>query len=453
MPANPPPEVRRGKLLHGLFWGGMALAPIAVLILLFGQSTGALRVAVTLAVLTIVMLAISIAMRPSVEMLRVDIEHRVLDEIERVRVRAREETTTAARNTHRALTDKIQGLAASVHELQTQLDEVQVSGVLAAPESAPALGGGPGVVRRTETVHVTRRTTTVGAGEDDGRGTVYGSRANPVEGEWREGGREADWRDSPRDERRWDGMAQGDRWAEMRADENGRELHVGERRASAHSDDRGAEFRVEDRWAALRRDEPVERRGDGDSNWEAAFRSMGRPASPRALPPSQGEPPSRYTDAWDDDREPVRSRSRESDRPREDWERHFERGYDRGREPDRDRGRDDRRDDRGRDDRGDRGYEDRRRDDRDRDRGRDDRDRDRGRDDRGWLDDRSRDRAYERDDRDRPERDRGHERDRDRDYDHERDRYDRDRDRGYERDREPPYTPRPRSAHPSEYDR
>ena len=105
MPANPPPEVRRGKLLHGLFWGGMALAPIAVLILLFGQSTGALRVAVTLAVLTIVMLAISIAMRPSVEMLRVDIEHRVLDEIERVRVRAREETTTAARNTHRALTD------------------------------------------------------------------------------------------------------------------------------------------------------------------------------------------------------------------------------------------------------------------------------------------------------------------------------------------------------------
>jgi hypothetical protein len=449
MPANPPPEVRRGKLLHGLFWGGMALAPIAVLILLFGQSAGALRVAVTLAVLTIVMLAISIAMRPSVEMLRVDIEHRVLDEIERVRVRAREETTTAARNTHRALTDKIHELAGSVQGLQAQLDEVQASGVL-APQSAPALGGAPGVVRRTETVHVTRRTTTVDAGEDDGRGTVYGSRAASVDGEWRDGGREADWRDDPREERprdqRWDGMAQGDRWAAMRADEHGRELHIGERRSSVHSDERGAEYRVEDRWAALRRDEPAERRGDGEPGWEAASRTMGRPTSPRALPPSHGEPPSRYTDAWDDDREPARSRGRdrgdrETDR-RDDWERAFERGYDRGREPDRDRGRPDR--DRGYDDRGrdDRGYEDRRRDDRGRD--------DRGWDDRGYDDRRRDDRGWDdrgRDDRGRDDRGRGY--DRDRDYDHERERHERERDR----DREPPYAPRPRSAQPSEYDR
>ena len=86
----------------------MGLAPIAVLVLLFGQSTGSLRVAVTLGVLTIVMLAVSVAMRPSVEMLRVDIEHRVLDEVERVRVRSREDITTAARNTHRALSEKIQ---------------------------------------------------------------------------------------------------------------------------------------------------------------------------------------------------------------------------------------------------------------------------------------------------------------------------------------------------------
>jgi len=138
-----PQEARRGKLLQGLFWGGMALAPLAVLILLFGQSTGTLRVAVTLAVITIVMLAVSIAMRPSVEMLRVDIEHRVLDEVERVRVRAREETTTAARNTHRALTEKIQGLAESVDDLRHQLDEVQASGVL-VQHQAPALAGPPG---------------------------------------------------------------------------------------------------------------------------------------------------------------------------------------------------------------------------------------------------------------------------------------------------------------------
>src|SRR5258705_14019988 len=123
MPANHPADVRRGKVPHWLFWGGMGLAPLSVLILLFGQSTGTIRVAVTLAVITIVLLAVSIAMRPSVEMLRVDIEHRVLDEVERVRVRAREETTTAARNTHRALTDKIQGLGESVEDLRNQLTQ------------------------------------------------------------------------------------------------------------------------------------------------------------------------------------------------------------------------------------------------------------------------------------------------------------------------------------------
>ena len=75
MPANHPSDGRRGDARRGearrddahpstspqrkaqaLFWAGMALAPVAVLILLFGQSTGALRAAVALAVITIVLL-------------------------------------------------------------------------------------------------------------------------------------------------------------------------------------------------------------------------------------------------------------------------------------------------------------------------------------------------------------------------------------------------------------
>src|SRR4029450_8259018 len=178
MPATRPPDVRRGKVPHGLFWGGMGLAPLAVLILLFGQSTGTLRVAVILAVLTIVLLALSIAMRPSVEMVRVEIEHRVLDEVERVRVKAREDTTTAARNTHKALSDKIHVLSETIEELRSQVDDVQANGMmLESGHHGPALGPGPGgqgTVRRTETVHVTRRTTTVNNGEETG--TVYGSR-------------------------------------------------------------------------------------------------------------------------------------------------------------------------------------------------------------------------------------------------------------------------------------
>jgi hypothetical protein len=415
----------------------MALAPVAVLIVLFGQSAGALRVAVTLAVFTIVMLAISMAMRPSVDMLRVDIEHRVLDEVERVRVRAREETTIAARNTHRALSDKIHTLAESVEDLRAQLDEVQSSGAL-APPSAPdpvpgGTPGGPGVFR-TETVHVTRRTTMVDASDGPVTGTVYGSRAAgvPMEGEWREERQDArrDEGSHRRDDRggdqRWDGIAAGDRWAAVRDDEHGREFSLGERRTSRHSDDRGSELRVEDRWAALRRDEPRERRehGPAEPSWEAMFPSMSRPAQ-HALPPSRGESPGRYIDDWDDDRDRVpawsRGNDRESDRSRDDWERHFDRGYERP--PDRDRDRD-------------LGYE--------RDRGYEP-DRDRGHErDRGYERDRDRDRGY---DRDRG----GYDRDRDRDPDRG---YDRDRgydDRGSDRDRS--YPPRQRPGHPSEYDR
>src|SRR4051794_19940954 len=114
MPAPHAQDARRGKLVQGLFWGGVGLAPVAILVLLFGSGTGSLRIAVTMSVLTIVALAVSIAMRPSVEIMRVDIEHRVLDEMERVRLRTHDDITTAARNTHRALTERIHILNATV---------------------------------------------------------------------------------------------------------------------------------------------------------------------------------------------------------------------------------------------------------------------------------------------------------------------------------------------------
>ena len=200
------------------------------------QSTGSLRVAVTLGVLTIVMLAVSVAMRPSVEMLRVEIEHRVLDELERVRVRSREDITTAARNTHRALTEKIQAVAETFDDVRHQIGELQASDDLLAKRRGRATGAdlrvrpaaAPGVVRRTETVHVTRRTTTVDAGDDDGRHCLRVEGA--VDGEWRE--RERDM-----------GRCAGDA---LRPATSGRrpaptntasELRVGERRASRRNDD------------------------------------------------------------------------------------------------------------------------------------------------------------------------------------------------------------------------
>ncbi|HEX6873058.1 MAG TPA: hypothetical protein VF163_18325, partial [Micromonosporaceae bacterium] len=195
---------RREKVLHTLLWGGVGLAPLAILILLFGSSTGSLRVAVTLAVLTVVALAISVAMRPSLDLLRVDIEERVFNEVEQARLHTREDITTAARNTHRALTDKIHALTETVEGLRTHLEILQAQAAQVPPAVVPAQVAGvavpppsvahPGVVRRTETVHVTRRTTTVDSGDSDSRGTVYGSRT-AVDGEWRDDDRRRGHRD------------------------------------------------------------------------------------------------------------------------------------------------------------------------------------------------------------------------------------------------------------------
>jgi hypothetical protein len=198
---------------------------VAVLILLFGQSTGALRAAVALAVITIVLLAFSMAIRPSVDMVRVDIEHRVLDEMERIRMRAQSETQSVARHTHRALTDHIQQLNETISDLRAQVDEVQAFGYFepGPPAIGPGPAGGPPGVRRTETVHVTRRTTY------DDTGTVYGSRAAhdarsydprpPVDAEWYDDRQDDDrpWTVVPHEPRALP-AARGESWADERDD-------------------------------------------------------------------------------------------------------------------------------------------------------------------------------------------------------------------------------------------
>jgi hypothetical protein len=376
-----------------------------MLVLLFSQSVVVLRVAVILCVVAIMMLAISIVLRPSVEMIRVEIEEHIIGEVERVRLRARDDVSMAARNTHRVLSEKIYALTATVEALRGQIEELRVSSMLAAAGPSPQLGQPPaaaGVVHRTETVQVTRRTTTVDPGDDPTRGTVYGSRS-AVDGEW----------------------------SEERSEDLGARP-----RASAASEPRN-EY--------------------GEADWEATFRSLSR--QPSALPPAPGRPASWYTDdrgeeEWTrsrgreresrHEREPRHDRERE---PRHDREREYDRHADReaeyGRHSERHRDRD---------------YE------RDRPHGRDGDYRDSGHDRyRDREPDRYRDRGRERD------HEREYERERERDYDRgygrprERDRrYEDDRrydgDRGYDgdghgrgHDHHGDRTfPRPRSPHPAE---
>src|SRR5215510_12971633 len=177
------------KVLGGLFWGGVGLAPLAVLIMLVA-SGGVLKVAAVIAMMSVVLIGVSITLRRDPETVRVELHDTILDEVDQLRHDVREDVNAAARNTHRALTDRIQAmhggieaLRAHVDELRAQIDDLQARAItpMVAPPpvaSGAARVGAPapqqGVVH-TETVQVTRRTMLVDAGDDATRGTVYGS--------------------------------------------------------------------------------------------------------------------------------------------------------------------------------------------------------------------------------------------------------------------------------------
>ena len=138
-------NAHRAKVLVGLFWSGVGLAPLAMLITLVA-SGGMLKVAAVLAMLAVVLIGVSIALRrdPGDGPCRaaatpcwtkwISCAHDV-----------REDLNTAARNTHRALTERIhtvhggvEALRAQVDELRAQIEEVQTRPI------APMVAHGPG---------------------------------------------------------------------------------------------------------------------------------------------------------------------------------------------------------------------------------------------------------------------------------------------------------------------
>jgi hypothetical protein len=303
MPAADSTEGRRGgRLVKVLFWIGVGLAPLAALLLLFGQGAGLLKLAAVLAVLAVVLIGLSITLRAGGGALGGDVEDLVYDEIDTLRDDLREDIAHAARQTHKALADKIvvlndtvEGLRGQVDMLRGQIDRVGhvPPAMHAPPQHQPPQHGG--VLRHTETVQVTRQTMLV---DEDRHGTVYGAQAPPPrqpeyeqpppipaqrrperhgEGEsWTEqllrerlAGRGERWasgaypeterdlsgrRHPTGDDDRISGVRTTDRWASVRSDDRGRELRMGERRSSMQADDAGSEMRIEDRWASVRRD-------------------------------------------------------------------------------------------------------------------------------------------------------------------------------------------------------
>ncbi|MEU6022454.1 hypothetical protein [Micromonospora sp. NPDC047134] len=103
MPATVPTDPRSKQLLTALFWGGVALAPVAALILLVADGNGPLRFAALLAIMAVVLIGLSITLRADsggeqhAEELRA--------EIEQVQRELRSEIVAAAQRSNQALNE------------------------------------------------------------------------------------------------------------------------------------------------------------------------------------------------------------------------------------------------------------------------------------------------------------------------------------------------------------
>lgn len=125
MPAADPDNNQRIRLLPVLFWSGVGLAPLAGLLLLLGNGDTPLRVAAALAVLAVVLIGLSVALRPDAAALRLEMEETLLDEIDMLREDVRDDIATAARATHQGLGERLQALQQMVDTVRGELEMVR----------------------------------------------------------------------------------------------------------------------------------------------------------------------------------------------------------------------------------------------------------------------------------------------------------------------------------------
>ncbi|MFG1891734.1 hypothetical protein ACGFIR_28165 [Micromonospora sp. NPDC049051] len=130
-----PADKRSASMLTMLFWAGVALAPVAALILLVADGNGPLRFAAVLAILAVVLIGLSIALR--VDGAGPARTEELLDEIEQLRHELRGEIVAAAQRGNQAL-DHAQRAQEEVTALRRRLDAS--SAALAGVDAAPGTG-------------------------------------------------------------------------------------------------------------------------------------------------------------------------------------------------------------------------------------------------------------------------------------------------------------------------
>jgi hypothetical protein len=111
---------RGGRLLPVLFWAGVGLAPLAALLLVLGSGS-VLRLGGVLGVLVVVLIGLSIALRPDVATVRLQIEETLLEDIDMMRAEVREEIAAASRATHQMVGERLGAAVATVRGERPQI--------------------------------------------------------------------------------------------------------------------------------------------------------------------------------------------------------------------------------------------------------------------------------------------------------------------------------------------
>jgi len=85
MPERDPETGHSSRLLRGLIWAGVLLAPLAAAVVLLGQSSASVRFAVLLIAVSVVLIGASVLIRNDPVLHRMHVEDRVAEEIETLR--------------------------------------------------------------------------------------------------------------------------------------------------------------------------------------------------------------------------------------------------------------------------------------------------------------------------------------------------------------------------------
>lgn len=108
-------SARRQRLVALSFWAGVALAPIAALLLLLGQGIGPVRAAAVLAVLGVVLIGLSVTFRDDASAVRRELEEEFRHEVEQVR----EEVATLRRGVRITVNRELERVRGELDEART----------------------------------------------------------------------------------------------------------------------------------------------------------------------------------------------------------------------------------------------------------------------------------------------------------------------------------------------